>query len=961
MSGGSPQLRLRFEDLLERENESAAVLSAIDGLVRGDGAAMAFEGDAGVGKTALIRSATATAEERGSVVLAARAVELEHDLAYGAVRQLLLPELLRWGEDGRATLLQGAASLAGVVLGFPVPAPAGDPTGAALHGLYWLCVNLAERRPIVLALDDAHWADAASLRFLAYLARRLEGLPILILVAARPAEPTVGHGMLAQLLVDAGLLVLRPARLSAAGTAELVRRQLGLDVPDALCGACHAATGGNPFLVGELLQALRSEGDDPATASASTVARIGPESIARSVLVRLVRLPPVALDLARAVAIFPGGAELRHAAAVAGAEYAEAARAADLLAEVGILSDARPLSFLHPVMRSAVYDDLPAGARALLHLRAAGLLRSEGADAATVSAHLLGCDPGADPAAFADLVAAGGAALAAGAPEGACRYLDRALLEPVPVPARAGALHLRGVARMLTADPRAVDDLRAASTTIAPGLRAAALRDLGRVLAFRFEIKEAVAALDEAIASGAGGDEDLLARCVVDRAWILWSHEDVGARFVAEMVGLAVDEKPEGFLQLALSAYKAFWESWSCADAERATSLAARALATPVLAAEGFDGLPPVALGAVALTVADRPRDATAGIAESIRELGRAGTTMGLTYGHLIAGMVHLYAGDLREADSDLQVGAEMARNQPGDPEGQAAISALMSAVALDRTGPGQAERLLDGLATPPTWLGVLVHAARGRVHHALGRFDAALEAFEAAYRAASANGLRNPLYPFAWHTEFALAAAGVGEQRLANELADADLELAHRFGSPAVLGAALRTAGLLQRGGDGIGLLEAAVEALAGSSARLLHAKALADLGAALRRSRQPSAARDPLRLAVDIGRQCAADRLVAFAIEELRATGARPRRERLTGVDALTPSERRVARLAAAGQTNQQIAQQLFLTVRTIEMHVSNALSKLAITSRRQLAAVLDSSDDPDLSRGDGPVRGG
>nr|MDQ3639981.1 ATP-binding protein [Actinomycetota bacterium] len=84
MSGGSPQLRLRFEDLLERENESAAVLSAIDGLVRGDGAAMAFEGDAGVGKTALIRSATATAEERGSVVLAARAVELEHDLAYGA-------------------------------------------------------------------------------------------------------------------------------------------------------------------------------------------------------------------------------------------------------------------------------------------------------------------------------------------------------------------------------------------------------------------------------------------------------------------------------------------------------------------------------------------------------------------------------------------------------------------------------------------------------------------------------------------------------------------------------------------------------------------------------------------------------------------------------------------------------------------------------------------------------------
>ena len=143
-----------------------------------------------------------------------------------------------------------------------------------------------------------------------------------------------------------------------------------------------------------------------------------------------------------------------------------------------------------------------------------------------------------------------------------------------------------------------------------------------------------------------------------------------------------------------------------------------------------------------------------------------------------------------------------------------------------------------------------------------------------------------------------------------------------------------------------GLAQLEEAVQVLAASPAKLEHAKALAALGSALRRGRQPSDAREPLREALELATACGATPLAEHARSELYASGARPRSEALSGVEALTPSELRVAELAADGESNKDIAQSLYVTPKTVEVHLSNAYRKLGIRSRRELPEVLQAA---------------
>jgi DNA-binding CsgD family transcriptional regulator len=176
-----------------------------------------------------------------------------------------------------------------------------------------------------------------------------------------------------------------------------------------------------------------------------------------------------------------------------------------------------------------------------------------------------------------------------------------------------------------------------------------------------------------------------------------------------------------------------------------------------------------------------------------------------------------------------------------------------------------------------------------------------------------------------------------------ARVLAADELALARRWGDPQIIGAALRVLGLVEGGRAGIGLLREAVEVLAGSQARLEHARALVDLGAALRRTNQRIEARERLREGVDLALRSGAFRLAGRANDEIAATGARPRKVLQTGLDALTTSERRVGQLAADGMTNKEIAQTLFVTIKTVEVHLSHAYRKLEISSRAQLQTAL------------------
>jgi DNA-binding CsgD family transcriptional regulator len=231
--------------------------------------------------------------------------------------------------------------------------------------------------------------------------------------------------------------------------------------------------------------------------------------------------------------------------------------------------------------------------------------------------------------------------------------------------------------------------------------------------------------------------------------------------------------------------------------------------------------------------------------------------------------------------------------------------------------------------------------AARGRLRLAERRPAAALGDLLAAGDLLARLRISTPT--IAWRSDAALAHLALGAQAEARALAVEEVTLAQAFKGPGTLGVALRAAGLTDGGSRGIERLRQAVRVLEGSGARLEHARAMADLGATLRRAGHRAESRDVLRVAFDLAHGRGAIALTERTRTELVAAGGRPRRLVLSGLDSLTPSERRVAQLAADGLSNRDIAQNLFITTRTVEGHLTHAYHKLAITSREQLPAAL------------------
>ena len=420
-----------YRGIVGRDPELAVLSDTITGAVAGRGGMVLVEGPAGIGKTTLLRAACTGGDGR---MLTARGLALEGGFPYGIVRQLLEPVRAAAGPGEWDGLLEGAAGLAARVFDGAEPGAVEDDVPHAVqHGLYWLVANLAARGPLVIAVDDAHWADVPSLRWLAHLAARIEGLPVALLLAVRdgPAEPPV----VPELRACPACTPLRLGPLTAQAAAALVRQWLGAQADDQLCQTCHARTGGNPFLLEALATALGAPGDADLLAR---VDRLGPESVARAVLRRVVQLGDGADQLTRALAVLGGPAPARLAAALAGQDAAAAARLADRLRAGDVLGPGSVLEFAHPIVRTAVYDSIPPGERALAHAEAARLLERDGADPERIALHLLRSEPAGDARVVTLLRAAAAAASGRGAPGPAADYLRRALDEPPEPTARRG-------------------------------------------------------------------------------------------------------------------------------------------------------------------------------------------------------------------------------------------------------------------------------------------------------------------------------------------------------------------------------------------------------------------------------------------------------------------------------------------------------------------------------------------
>jgi DNA-binding CsgD family transcriptional regulator len=951
--------------LLERRQELARIESALEDACAGGGRFVVVEGPAGIGKTALLAAARTAAVDHGMRVLRSRGAELEREFAFGVVRQLFEPALAEASELERADLMQGGAGAAVALLGLPGTAAANggpstgvDPSFAILHGLYWLCANLAAAGRLCLVVDDAHWADAPSLRYLAFLLTRLEELDVALVLATRPREAGTDANLLATLTTDPSAEVIRLPPLTRAAVAQLVETELD-EIPDPVfVEACLRATRGTPFLVRGLVEALREEGVGPTAEAARQVERIGARTVARSIRLRLNRLPQHAGRLAQAVAVLEQS-DLFQASRLAGLDRSEAGEAAELLAAAGILEPGRPLTFTHPIVRSGLYADLTGLERAHGHRRAARLLAEQPGENERVAKHLLDSEPAADDWVVERLLEAARGAARQGAPESAAVFLRRALAEPPPPPDRWGLLLELGMVEASAGLEGWPEQLQEAVDTAANATAAGdAAMVLGLALSRAQRTAEAVEVLDRA-ASSLDPDQSEFALLLNAAAVFPAMNDPATASSLAvrreTLLNRAVGD-PAAPRELVAAA--AFVSVLGNDPAEFGADLATRAADG---APRGSDGRPWFSYAAwfsqitFSLLWAERYAQVRPLLDGSIAQARATGDSSRLSMGLANRSWLALRLGDLSAAEEDART-ALAASKLPAPPMYRVLNGALLAMALVEQGELGAAEQLLSAL-DPETKSGSLIAAvvrfARGRLRVVQGRIAEGLEDFLGIGVDLTRAMVTCPSY-LPWRSEAALAHLALGDDRSARRLAAEELELARAFGAPRALGVALRVAGIVAGGDKGASLLHDAIDAFERGEAPLERARALADLGAMLRRRNRRTEARELLREALDAAHRTGARTLAKHAETELRATGARPRRVVLTGLDSLTASERRIAELAGQGLTNREIAQTLFVTARTVEGHLTSIFRKLRLDSRNELCSALHAGHaDPGVAQ--------
>jgi DNA-binding CsgD family transcriptional regulator len=924
--------------ILERDAELASVAVASRAAARGAGALILVTGPAGIGKTALLRAAPPAAGMPGAPqnpaaqVLTARGIPLERDFSFGVVRQLLEPARAACRPGDWDELLGGAARQARRVFEGD-PADSEENPDATIHGLYWLVANMAatlgDRGPLLIVVDDAHWADAPSLRWLSHLAARIEDLPVILLLAAcsGPDQPEL-IGELSH-VPSCVPMPLRP--LSGEASTAIVRAWLGgeyLQISDEFCAACHEATGGNPFLLESLLESLIEAGSPP---TAADVAAAGPRPVAAATERRLRRLGDGAAELARAVAVLRGPASLRHAAALAGQDLPSAARLADGLRAAGVFKSGKAagpprLEFANSITGTAVYEMIPPGERAIAHGRAACLLADDGDSAERIASHLLRAEPAGDPRTVEVLRRAAASARDQGAPGTAAACLRRALAEPPEADLRPGLLLDYGLALASVRDP------------------------------------EAVAVLEDAAERAPSAGERARAALLGAGALGVWGHHDSALRVTRDalmMPGLTDGMRDR--LELAL-----FAESWLNAETAASAWDTVRAHRTggewrvyEALAETVAGRAPAASREAVMVTGTDDTPAAVAALlvllwnddfasalrscdAVLARARGRGSLNMVADVTHLRAAVLNRM-GKLREAADDGRYSLEFKLGtSPPLAVAWAAAAVIDALTSLGRLDEADKAAAAAAERRPPEgWIQTTMFLqSRGVLRVAQRRYDEGLRDLLDAGDGWRGLGAANPAVA-SWRTAAVEAYAATGREDEAAAVASEQLSLARAAGGRLALGVALRASAPYSP--DPSGRLAEAADLLRRAGAPVELARAQADLGARLRRAGRKAQAQRHLRAALETADRCGARDLSRQSRRELLATGARPRRSALTGPDALTGAERRVAALAADGLSNRQIARDLFVTQSTVETHLRHAFHKLGVSSRADLPGGL------------------
>jgi DNA-binding CsgD family transcriptional regulator len=901
--------------LLERELELQAIDDRLRAACAGDGSALLVRGPAGIGKTALLRASGARGRELGMRVVASAGSEFERSVAYGLVTDLAQGLGAGGGDSAAHAVLDAVRASAGAT-------------------------------PLLIAVDDVQWADASSLRFLAGLSRRLAETRTLLLVGIRDGDESADPTVLDAIADQAP--ALRPAPLSREACAALAAERFGEPAHPAFADACFDVTAGNPYGLVELVETLRQDGVRPHGDALRAVGDAGARTTSRLVQRRLRRLPDEAVAIAQVAAVLGRAADRRLLASLAGVDPEAARDALGVLLRAGLTRSGQPVEFVHPLVRGAVLEGIPAERRSALRAAAAASLTARGRTEEAAE-QLLDLPPAGDAGRVEVLEGAARLAAARGAPEVANGLLLRALAEPPPADRRSPVLCALGSAQAELGAPGALDTLREALDAAPdPAATVAPAAALGWSLAVQGRGAEGIAVL-EACRAGLRATEGGLAvevdAQIADQA--TWEAPLRPAGQAAlQRLRESADRSP--LARAAVHAAAALDASAACEPAPVVIELAERALADSALLDHPRSAPTACAMVCV-IAFCGRPDLAEHRLERVLARLRRNGSLVFLRAAEALGGMLALMRGRLPEADAALRA---LLAPDPLSPQAAPMLRAspfLLAFLVRCLVARGrfrEAAELVRGAqfdgplpelvpVTPFLHARGLLRLARGDAHGA--RADLTL-CGERSERERQRNPAVTP-----WRSALARALLVLGDDEQAAALAAQELSLAERLGAPHTLGAALTVRAATVPGDERLALLERAVAVLEPSFARLELADALTELGAAQLDAADMGAARASLGAALGLARDMGAEPLARRAAERLHAAGGRPRRARHAAPHGLTPAQLRVAQLAAAGRTNREIAEELFLSPKTVETHLRTTFRKLSIGSRSQLPEAL------------------
>lgn len=941
--------------LIERERETAQITRVLREASSNIGQLLFVESHAGMGKTALLRCAREQARADGLQVFASAASESETEYPFGTVLSLFSTHLRALDPASRDLAFAGRARACRPLFEHACPnATAEDDAAqfAIVDSLYWLVANVSATAPVTIVVDDVQRVDMPTLRFLDYLARRSDTLPIAVVVALTRGEPRSSQPLITSLMAAASAhLNLRP--LTNAGI-EAVLRTTADALPSiaSVAPALAEVTGGSPYLAVELARKLVA-GPSPAHGSVlEGIDTLVPSTVRHQIMVRLNRLGEKPVAIAQACAVLDERATLGLAASLAGESLQNAADATDRLVESNLLAvQGDGLTFPQPLVRLAIYEAMPPGKRALAHAAAATRLHQLGDCSDAVAHHLLKGAPVTEVWAVDALESGAISAARKGSPATAAQYLRRAISTGIPQRRRSALLRDLGLLEAASGETEsALGRLESAARLMDdPAERAQCLYALGLTLYRDGRYANAARAFRQSaqIAERADGELALSA----SGAWIFTSLYLAGVppTASARLDELSARVSQSGTLSAAAKsvlAVAALRCSMTAPPGDLGAKMACDALEGGALYRDQASDCVAATWAILALIHVGRVDEAGEGVEDVLADARRHGNVLAVAEASLLRSLVHRLRGDIAKAYDDARAAVEGVEN------GWFGLAPLAFGVLAqchlerDEIDAAEAvlnaaEAILDSDRPQARGLTSWIEMSRGLVFYRRGDMQSALSNFLAAGGTLTVFGTTNPSV-MRWRTMAGLAAKALGDLELATEHINHGLRLAQAFGIKQEVGAALRAKAALTTGSERRRLLKQSLTTLEDSGNALDLAETLCELGGEVRRSGQRVRSRELLTRAMDIAYRNGALALVKRAREELLASGARPRRPVTTGVGSLTPTERRVAGLAAKGLTNPEIAERLYLAKSTVAWHLRHVFLKLDIDSRSDLSRV-------------------